>query len=67
MLEQPVENGHLFEQGKLGGTVASFMEYLFMDNGSFNVSGINIEQFTTNTADQPKSNGYYNLVVRYIL
>ena len=47
MLEQPVENGHLFEQGKLGGTVASFMEYLFMDNGSFNVSGINIEQFTT--------------------
>ncbi len=45
MLEQPVENGYLFTQGKLGTTVATFMEYLFMDHGQFNVSGINIEQF----------------------
>ena len=45
MLEQPVENGYLFTQGKLGTTVATFMEYLFMDHGEFNVSGINIEQF----------------------
>ena len=45
MLEQPVENSSLFTQGKLGTTVATFMEYLFMDHGEFNVSGINIEQF----------------------
>ena len=45
MLEQPVENGDSFTQGKLGTTVATFMEYLFMDHGEFNVSGINIEQF----------------------
>ena len=46
MLEQPVNNPTIYSQGKLGGTVASFMEYLFIDNGAFNVSGINIEQFT---------------------
>jgi hypothetical protein len=39
-----VENPSLFSQGKLGTTVGSFVDYLFMDVGYANVSGITLEQ-----------------------
>ena len=44
MLEQPLENESLYTQGKLGTTVASFMEYLYIDHGTIG-TGINIAQF----------------------
>ena len=33
-----------YTQGKLGGTVASFIDYLYLDAGYANVSGISLEQ-----------------------
>ena len=42
--EQPVNNPHLYSQGKLGTTVSSFIDYLFLDVGYANVSGITLEQ-----------------------
>ena len=42
--ENPVTYPQFYTQGKLGGTVASFMEYLYLDAGYANVSGISLEQ-----------------------
>jgi len=44
MLELPLENEFLYSQGKLGTTVGSFIDYIFMDVGYANVSGITLEQ-----------------------
>ena len=44
MLQEPVENPSLYNQGKLGSTVASFMEYLYTDVGTLG-TGISLEQF----------------------
>lgn len=44
MKELTVDNPHLFSQGKLGTTVGSFVDYLFIDVGYANVSGITLEQ-----------------------
>lgn len=44
MNESPVQNSFLYTQGKLGTTVGSFIDYIFMDVGYANVSGITLEQ-----------------------
>lgn len=42
--ENPVTYPQFYTQGKLGGTVASFIDYLYLDVGYANVSGITLEQ-----------------------
>ena len=42
--ENPVNNPQFYSQGKLGTTVSSFIDYLFLDVGYANVSGITLEQ-----------------------
>ena len=42
--ENPVNNPQFYSQGKLGTTVASFIDYLYLDAGYANVSGISLEQ-----------------------
>ena len=42
--ENPVTYPQFYSQGKLGGTVASFIDYLYLDVGYANVSGITLEQ-----------------------
>ena len=42
--ENPVANPEYYSQGKLGTTVASFLDYLYLDVGYANVSGITLEQ-----------------------
>ena len=42
--EGAVINPNLYSQGKLGTTVSSFIDYLFLDVGYANISGITLEQ-----------------------
>ena len=42
--ELNLDNPGHFDQGKLGTTVSSFLDYLFIDVGYANVSGISLEQ-----------------------